>query len=195
MITPVIYKKNKVVLVGDVLVGKSTLIARAETNSFVKQDPTIGSSFLSYIAHIDSETMIRLCIWDTSGSERYNSFLPLFIKGADVVLICFQRNTPFESIVKYKNYINNLCYNDARIYFVETKIDLLDGFEKTNYNVSQIREYINELKAPYYKTSSLTGEGITELFHDIGKFILENKEDESDIIETVHESKLCCQIL
>ena len=63
----------KIILLGDSMVGKTSIIRRYATNDFEENaTPTIGTAFLSKTIKMEEKT-IKLEIWDTAGQERYRS--------------------------------------------------------------------------------------------------------------------------
>ena len=70
----------KVVILGSVGVGKTSLITRYKTRKFLKNIPsTSGSNFVNIIKIINNKKYI-LNIWDTAGQEKFNSLTQTFIK-------------------------------------------------------------------------------------------------------------------
>lgn len=80
----VIYK-FKMVLLGDSGVGKSCLISRYmynHYNDFISA--TIGAQFMTKEL-LDGK--FRIDIWDTAGQERFRSLIPLYMKGANIIVL------------------------------------------------------------------------------------------------------------
>jgi Ras-related protein Rab-11A len=63
----------KIVLSGDMGVGKSNILQRYYKGVFARQVPTIGVEFLTKKIYLPGLPPIKAQIWDTSGSERYRS--------------------------------------------------------------------------------------------------------------------------
>ncbi|XP_052282122.1 uncharacterized protein LOC127879382 isoform X2 [Dreissena polymorpha] len=81
--------KLKVVLIGDISVGKTSIALRFVSNSF--QDgyrATIGATYISKTAVIDDD-VICFQIWDTAGQERYKSLVPMYLRGAHIAFIVY----------------------------------------------------------------------------------------------------------
>ena len=73
----------KVVVLGDMAVGKTSLMNRFVNNRFSHQyKSTLGADFLSKEVTVDDRT-INLQIWDTAGQERFQSLGVAFYRGAD----------------------------------------------------------------------------------------------------------------
>lgn len=77
----------KLVLVGDVGVGKTSLIRRVFFNEFSDDvESTVGASFVSR-----TFGDVRLDVWDTAGQERYQALLPMYVRNADVAWVVTDR--------------------------------------------------------------------------------------------------------
>ena len=71
----------KVVMLGNVAVGKSSLLKRFLSQRFdEKQETTIGASFFAKILTINGQN-IKFQIWDTAGQEKYRALAPMYYKG------------------------------------------------------------------------------------------------------------------
>jgi Ras-related protein Rab-5C len=80
-------KTFKLVLVGDVSVGKTCLLKRFIKNNFCYiHEPTIGSEFSEYFLHND-DNIIKLLIWDTCGEERFRAIAPIYYRDADAAVV------------------------------------------------------------------------------------------------------------
>jgi small GTP-binding protein len=160
----------KVVLIGKMGAGKTSLVKRFIFDEFDgKSCSTIGAAYTS--RKIDKHTVMS--IWDTAGMERFNSLVPTYIRGAKVVLVCFESSSqqteiPIEDIKGYINLIrevNTIC----DIILVATKIDSDSETPKGTYDYPHIEKYAAENKFTMVYTSALTGRGIQELFEKAGK--------------------------
>ncbi|KAL8584526.1 hypothetical protein ACOMHN_016846 [Nucella lapillus] len=82
-------KLTKVILLGDVGVGKTSLRSRFIHSSFDAQlYNTIGIDFLSKDVTINSDTY-AMQIWDTSGQERFKSLRRPYYRGTDCCLLIY----------------------------------------------------------------------------------------------------------
>jgi len=82
-------KTCKLVMLGDSGVGKSSLVSRYINDNFFEfQEPTIGAAFNVKNLNIDGKA-VKLEIWDTAGQERYKSLAPMYYRGAQIALICY----------------------------------------------------------------------------------------------------------
>jgi GTPase SAR1 family protein len=63
-----------VVLLGDSNSGKSSILERQMTMSFVDCTATIGAAYQNIVIRINDEQTVQLDIWDTAGAERWVVF-------------------------------------------------------------------------------------------------------------------------
>jgi len=79
----------KLVLLGDSLVGKSSIVTRFVKNEFDQyKSSTIGATFFTQSVVIDQQ-VIKFEIWDTAGQEKYKSLAPLYYRGTSAALIVY----------------------------------------------------------------------------------------------------------
>ncbi|VAI26575.1 unnamed protein product [Triticum turgidum subsp. durum] len=82
-------RNAKLVLLGDVGTGKSSLVLRFVKGQFVEfQESTIGAAFFSQTLAVSDET-VKFEIWDTAGQERYHSLAPMYYRGAAAAIIVY----------------------------------------------------------------------------------------------------------
>ncbi|NWT91962.1 RAB17 protein, partial [Urocynchramus pylzowi] len=78
----------KVVLLGSMSVGKSSLAYRYVKNDFRELLPTVGCSFFTQILDLDEAT-VKFEIWDTAGQEKYQSVCHLYYRDANAALLVY----------------------------------------------------------------------------------------------------------
>jgi small GTP-binding protein len=161
----------KVVLLGDVGVGKTTLlhyIVHGIPNKY-SISSTIGASFANiksemFLPTAQGEMLHRVCFefWDTAGSERYRALIPMYMRNAKIILLVYDASdiNSVENISGYwKDYLKN-NYNDEfpnkNIILIENKTDI----KGVSTNLDNIQLNNKTIKC---KTSALKGEGIDNL--------------------------------
>ena len=70
----------KIVLIGDVLVGKTNIISKYLRNVF--SDNSKGTVGVELGTTYNNKYKCKLQIWDTAGPERYRSIIQAYYKGA-----------------------------------------------------------------------------------------------------------------
>ena len=146
-----IENSNKVVLLGETSVGKTSIMNRIIYGCFGEYNgPTIGAAFFSKKFKYNNG-LIKLDFWDTAGHERYNSLVPIYYKHAKVIIFVVDIssiNKYNESIQKVKFYLHQIkkyreCDN-SKIILVGNKVDLiLKDEENKNYIINNIKILTN----------------------------------------------------
>ena len=117
--------KHKLVFLGDIYVGKTSIINRFMYDSFdTNYQATIGIDFLSKTLYLDDRT-VRLQLWDTAGQERFRSLIPNYIRDSSVAVIVFDitNKQTFANCDKWVEDVKNERGNDVVIVFVGNKND------------------------------------------------------------------------
>jgi len=173
----------KLMVVGDGSVGKTCLLISYTTNSFPGEYvPTV---FDNYNANAIVEGVpVNLGLWDTAGSDEYDTLRPLSYPGTDVFLICFSLFSPesFENVTKkwYKEITEHAP--DTPIIVVGTKLDLrtkqeaIDSLKENNQepiSTEKGQALSNKIGArKYLECSALSQEGLAKVFEEAVKVIL-----------------------
>ena len=97
----------KVEIIGDMKVGKSTILTRIIKNTF-KEDyiPTEGYEFSTYLIKVNN-TVLKMQIWDMCGNENYRSALFNLYRNAVVGILVYSVCSR-ESFNNLENWITNL---------------------------------------------------------------------------------------
>lgn len=122
--------KIKLVLLGNSGAGKTCIVQRMINNIFnVNNSSTIGAAYTIY--SIDKNVKIEM--WDTAGQERFYSLLPMYARGAEIIIVVIDINKSIdEQFVKWNKYIED---NQKRfsphfkLFLVFNKNDLNSDFE------------------------------------------------------------------
>ena len=79
----------KLVLIGDAVVGKSSLLSRFTRNEFnLECKNTIGVEFATGTVQVGGKT-IKAQIWDTAGQERFRAVTRSYYRGAAGALMVY----------------------------------------------------------------------------------------------------------
>ncbi len=97
----------KVEIIGDMKVGKSTILTRIIKNTF-KEDyiPTEGYEFSTYLIKVNN-TVLKMQIWDMCGNENYRSALFNLYRNAVVGILVYSVCSR-ESFNNLENWITRL---------------------------------------------------------------------------------------
>jgi small GTP-binding protein len=87
--------RYKIVFVGDVSVGKTSIMNRFIENKFSEAyDPSIGVDFHSKIITYKNRPY-KLQFWDSAGQEKYKSLIPSYVRGASIIFIIFDKSSKY----------------------------------------------------------------------------------------------------
>jgi small GTP-binding protein len=157
----------KVTLVGDIRVGKASIVNEKLNHSFQENTlTTIGSNSQDISVYNSENNEVLLNVWDTAGSERYHSLLSIYIRDSNVILIVasIENRDLIESLPKLKEFINENVNGNVPIICVFNKIDL----SPNTFSFKLLyRSRFEDLFSSFHFVSAKTSEGIENLFIDI----------------------------
>lgn len=166
----------KVVLLGAASVGKTCLVSRYVHDRFTSNyQNTIGAAFVSKKIEALGKK-VTLNIWDTAGSERYQSMTKMYYRGARAAILCYDL-TERTSFDKIRYWVGELQENEqhCRIYLCGTKKDLIDNDTRTRaVPLNEAGIIAQDLQTEHFETSSLTGENVEAVFQRIGEDYVRN---------------------
>ena len=185
----------KMILVGDMQVGKTAFFNKVTVGSFNPNEMSTQTNLNSKkYFHINNKT-ICVDLWDTAGQEKFNSINQLFFKGADVIILLFDitNKTSFTNIKKdWMPLVRNNVPDDVVIGVAGNKFDL---FEEQDVTEEELQQYASEIKAEGAFISCLQNLGLDDLITKLlEKFILVYKERHPIVIkEVAPKKKKCCK--
>ena len=199
----------KVVVIGDVNVGKTNIIHRLMGEEFREMESTVGVEF-AYLTkdNIDEEDpkkSLAIQIWDTSGAERYRAITTSHIRNSDGAYIVSDvtNETSFSNLPFWYNLIKEATDDDIVIYLIGNKIDLIyeqGRMVNKNLAVNFVREY--NLQG-YAECSAKTNENVEEIFQSFYKTLYKRNKnklfektnkrvnDTEKILKTKNQNRCC----
>ncbi|XP_065013092.1 uncharacterized protein LOC103989683 isoform X4 [Musa acuminata AAA Group] len=165
----------KLVLLGDVRVGKTSLVLRYVNNVFSeKQETTVQASYLTKRLVIGG-VPITLSIWDTAGQERFHALGPIYYCDADVLLVYDITDTDtFLRVRKWVKELQQMASNDIVMVIAANKSDLI---RSKKYDIQEAESYAMTIGAKLFLTSAKFGSGINDVFLDITARLLQKKKN------------------
>ncbi len=116
----------KFVVIGDSAVGKTNIITRyTEDNFSTSHESTIGVELKKKSYFVDG-IKVKEQVWDTAGSEKYQSVCGVYFKGSDGALVVYDISNK-ESFNKLKTWIYLLKQHsgdNVEIFIIGNKVDL-----------------------------------------------------------------------
>uniref|UniRef100_A0A4W3JJP9 Ras-related protein Rab-34 n=1 Tax=Callorhinchus milii TaxID=7868 RepID=A0A4W3JJP9_CALMI len=168
-------KISKIIVVGDLSVGKTCLINRFCKNTFDKNyKATIGVDFEMERFEVLG-VPFSLQLWDTAGQERFKCIASTYYRGAQAIIIVFDVND-IESLDHVKQWLKDaLKENDPTsvlLFLVGTKKDISSASQYSLIEKDAI-QIAKEMRAEYWALSSLTGENVKEFFFRVASLTFE----------------------
>nr|ABD65452.1 Rab-like6 [Suberites domuncula] len=162
---------DKVVLVGDVGVGKTTLFMRFRTGEFVENtahNPRLGEFHKSWNKGSDK---VSLTLFDTAGIERHMSTIPpTYFRWSKVIMLVYSLDDSdtFDSLT---NWADNAIgaragrsQSDVITVLVGNKLDLEDDRQVSPARARQYAENNDISEDMIFEVSALDGSGVQEMF-------------------------------
>ncbi|XP_010904564.1 ras-related protein RHN1 isoform X3 [Elaeis guineensis] len=154
----------KLVLLGDMGAGKSSLVLRFVKGQFLEfQESTIGAAFFSQTLAV-SDATVKFEIWDTAGQERYHSLAPMYYRGAAAAIIVYDITSTdsFERAKKWVQELQKQGNPNMVTALAGNKCDLEDKRKEA-------RTYAEENGLFFMETSAKTAINVNDLFYEIAR--------------------------
>jgi len=193
-------QKIKIMIIGESLVGKTSLITRYTNNSFSGDYlTTVGIDFQTKFLNINDKT-IKVELWDTAGQERFRNIAKNYFQSSDGFLIVYDitSKTSFEKLSFWNEQVNLNAPEKTKYIIIGNKKDLE---EKREVKTEEGENFAKNNKVKFYETSAKDGINVNEVFESLAKEIIEDAEKlqmrnkrSSQILKkkTVAEKKSCC---
>lgn len=170
--------KMKICLVGELAVGKTSLINRYVRNTFSdRYIQTIGAKITKKELILknperDVEMDVDMTIWDIMGEKGFRELLKesYFYGAQGIVAVCdVTREDTFYEIPTWLNSIEKVT-GELPTEFLANKVDLKD---KIVFGEEDMRNLGNSYSSPYFFTSAKSGENVFEAFADLAQRIMD----------------------
>ncbi len=172
----------KVVVLGEGAVGKTAIVTRF-SHGFFRTDykTTIGSQFAVKNIEIPSihgnPLTVKLQIWDVAGQSRFQILRPMYYRGSSGGLLVYDvsRRRTFIVLEEWLDELRTAIGKEIPLVLVANKTDLPDRVVAP----SEGREFADAHGMPYVESSAKTGEGILDVFEQLGTTLVHNRESGS----------------
>ena len=167
----------KIVLLGDVFVGKTSIIKnlqevnKEDSSSY---EPTIGLAFTQKSIYLDNKKKINLQLWDTSGQEIYRDLMSVYYRDSHAAILVYDHSNK-KSLEALKYWISELNErintDDIIMKIAGNKFDLYDDL-KEKIKKEDVYETFKDFQAEKFEivnTSALDGENVYRLFKKIAE--------------------------
>jgi small GTP-binding protein len=160
---------TKICLLGDFSVGKTSLVRRFVESRFDESYiSTIGVrvSRKTLNLAVPDPTTLTLLIWDTAGSEPFNTIVRTYYQGSSAALLVCDL-TRSETLVSLGTYIHEFQSINPGVPFViiGNKTDLVG---QRTIPDELIHATATTYGAPWFLGSAKTGDGVEQAFQALG---------------------------
>ena len=183
----------KIIMIGPPSSGKTSFIRRYIDKSFIdKYNVTVGLDFKS-IKYQFGNKIINLQIWDTAGTEMFQSIAVNYYRKSFAALLVFDvcNKEYFEGLDYWVNtYREYNDYENKNIYLIGNKIDL----NKREISQNDIDNFMekNHLNK-YFEASAKTGQNVDEIFNKVISDINANYKNRQKNI-SLNEKNCMCEV-
>ena len=168
----------KIILLGDVSVGKTAIINRYIDGKFDDNySCTINVQSRKKKISFNQDISIEMSIWDTCGEEKFRAITRQYYRESNGILLVFDlnRNKTFLNLTKWMKEIKEVAPKDVLIALVGNKVDL-----KREVNKNDVENFAEENNLIYYEISAKDGINVDFAFEKLAKVIIEKMKDENE---------------
>ena len=173
--------KFKVILLGDVGVGKTAIFERFTKSQGIedyKSSININMDIKQF--NIDNNTLVEMEIFDTMGQERFRSITRNYIHGAKGIIILYSivDKMSFKVLQDWINMVKDVIdLKEVTIYIVGNKLDRDDERTVTR---EEAETFAKKQNFSYYEVSAKLGMNIDILFEKIARDISNKMYEDCD---------------
>jgi len=157
----------KLLLLGDLAVGKTSLVNQYVEHSFTEDYlPTLGVNIIVKDIKIEQiKANVRLILWDIAGQDGYEKTRKSYFEGCAGALFVYDitRHSTFKSIeLKWLKDFNDYVKKKGVYVLIGNKVDLTGQRVVSN---EEGKELAQKIKASeFIETSAKTGENVEKAF-------------------------------
>ncbi|XP_021686390.2 ras-related protein RABC2a-like [Hevea brasiliensis] len=173
----------KIVLIGDVAVGKTTLIESFVSGAFKNPNPTIGFSNKTKEINVGGK-QLKFSIWDTAGQERFKAITANYYRDADGIVLVYdvtQRST-FNNLVN--KWIKQMEENTTKEKCVKILVgNKVDKESERVVSKDEGKALAEKHGLLFVESSAKIKENVDKCFQDLALKILDeidNKKPKKD---------------
>ena len=182
-------KRIKLILLGDIGVGKSSIIQRYHKDIFEENmHSTVNSNFVEKEIKIRGENLL-LELWDTAGQEQYRSMTKIFVKNSKIIILAYDVTSKktFEALSYWYDFISRELGSNVVLGLAGNKSDLIfeDNF-KEEVTTEEGKEYAAQIGATFALISAKESDiEIKELINQLLLQYLDTKENDRLLSGTI----------
>ena len=168
-------KKIKIMIVGETLVGKTSLIRRYTKNKFGGDYlATIGIDFQYKFLDINNKK-IKVELWDTAGQERFKSIAKNYFQSSDGLLIVYDitDKKTFEKLDDWFEQISLNAPENTKLVLIGNKSDL-GG--KREISIEEGQKFAEQNRVKFFETSAKDGTNVNSVFEMLTNDIINDEQ-------------------
>ena len=158
----------KIILVGESLVGKTSLIKQYIQKEFLEDNViTTSADKITKTIETKNNTKYILEIWDTAGNKEYKATNKIFMRNSQIAILVYDitKKESFDELENSYNQILNSNNNNNIVFAVAgNKSDL---YEEQIIFPEEGIQFANKINAIFKETSAKDYESVNELFEDV----------------------------
>ena len=181
----------KVVLLGNVAVGKTSILNRYVDNKYSKDyHCNVGVEFKVKSVSVNQSTIADLKIWDTCGDEKYRAITKQYYRDAQGIILVYdltQRET-YEKLNDWLKMIKETVTENPVIILVGNKLDTGDQRKVTT---AEGQIMANRYELEYLEVSAKTGSNVFLIFEELAsELVTREVQKDKDEMDNHLRSKL-----
>ena len=169
----------RICLIGNICVGKTSLLARYADNSFKESYAnTIGVDF-RVITLKYKDIIAKVHIWDTAGNERFKSITINYYRSSHGFIYVYDITSKesFENLDMWINLTNENCGTNAINFLIGNKSDLEKEREVTK---EEGEEFAKKYDLIFIETSAKNNDNVGKLFEFFTYKLIEYYQKNTD---------------
>ena len=181
----------KIVLIGNVSVGKSSIIRRFVHNDFNNSYLcTVGTELFRKTLLIGDNKNVNLLIWDTCGQERFRAVTRQYFNDTYAILLVFDltNKKSFNNLNSWYEEALNYINDDKCLFFLLG--NKWDETEKIVVESDEIKNFMRKKQKlkKYFEVSAFNGHNIDLAFDKISRHLI-MKYSGDEIVKKMKELK------
>ena len=169
----------KIVLVGDVNVGKTYMLMRYIHGEIPKDvHNTIGVEFATQKIQLKDGGTVKAQIWDTAGQEKYKAIIRAHFRRAAGALVVYDitNETSYNNVQNWVKELKENADDDVVIMLVGTKLDIvLKNRARRKVSREEAKIFAEKNGMLFEETSSIQNHKVTECFENLLQEIYDSR--------------------
>jgi Ras-related protein Rab-1A len=170
----------KVILLGDIAVGKSSLIKRFIEDKYNHEyHVNVGVEFKVKSIFIDINTGADLQVWDTCGEERFRTLTRQYYTNTHGIILIFDLTdkNSFFKLSSWMEEIKNFAPKNVDKILIGNKSDMID---ERMVSINEANHFANKNNLPYMEASAFTGNNVGNIFENLTKMMIQTQVEKAN---------------